>query len=395
MRVLVRDLYSSTLDLLGTGVTFVKGHLHDYNSLLEATADVDKVICAVGVRDKADAERVEYEGVANLIRAFHDARFQYYGRAEATKLLLFNFASEAHLQRWKRLIPETGEENAKPPRVNFQVTGPNRVAFMGHVFSKYSGTAEVRTIPSRINLQGFSGLLLRCIGDGKAYYLVLRTAQGVQENVEYVAKIDSHKKWTSIRIPISSFKAYDLGTNTERRDAPALERSDIRQMAIQYRKPQQAPEKDDGRFYLSVDYLKAYRTQEQPDFVLISCASVTTRDFSQLDEKGIRAATEGDVAAWKYLAEHRLRNSGLTYCIVRPGSFTDQPGGNKAIMLEQDGDVSGAISRADLAEICVKSLLDPRACNVTFDAFESMYAPTAQLPQQDVSSMLGRLRPNT
>lgn len=396
VRVLVRNLYSATLDLLGTGVSYIKGDLSDYDSLLEATGDVDKVICAVGTRDTASAENVEFEGISTLIRAFQDSRVQFYGRAEATKLILFNFGDDNHLQKWKRVVPEQGDEGARAPRVNFQMTGPNRVAFMGHVYSKYTGLAEIRTIPSRINLRGFSGLLLRCIGDGKNYTIVLRTAGGVRSGVEYIAQITSHKnKWESVRIPISSFEPFSMADHTLKSGAPELDRSDIRQIAIQYRKPEESPEKDDGRFYLGVDYLKAYRTQEQPDFVLVSCASVTARDFSELDEKGLRAVAKEDVAAWKYMAENRLRQSGLTYCIVRPGSFTDQPGGNKAIMLEQDGDVSGAISRADVAEICVMSLLDPRACNVTFDAFESMYAPSAQLPAQDVSTMLGRLRPNT
>lgn len=396
VRVLVRDLYSSTLDLLGTGVSFVKGSLDDYDSLLEATGDVDKIICAVGTRNVDESETVEYEGVSNLIRAFQDSRFQFYGRAEATKLILVNFGNEEHLSKWKRVIPEEGEEGARAPRVNFQITGPNRVAFMGHVFSRYSGVAEVRTVPSKINLRGFSGLVLRCVGDGKKYYIVLRTKEGVKKEVEYVAEIKSHpNKWQSVRIPISGFQAYGIKDHQVRFDAPELDRSDIRQMAIQYRKPEMSPEKDDGRYYLGVDYLKAYRTQEQPDFVLVSCASVTSRDFSELDEKGLRAVAKADVAAWKYMAENRLRQSGLTYCIVRPGTFTDQPGGNKAITLEQDGDVTGAISRADLAEVCVKSLLDPRACNVTFDAFESMYAPSARTPSQDVSAMLGNLRPNT
>lgn len=396
VRVLVRDLYSSTLDLLGTGVSFIKGDINDYDSLLEATSDVDKIICAIGARNPQQAELIEYEGVSNLIRAFHDSRVQFYGRVEATKLILYNFGSEEHLDKWKRVVPTEGLEGKRPPRVNFQVTGPNRVAFMGHVYSKYEGVAEIRTVPSKVNLRGFSGLILRCIGDGKNYFVVVRTAEGVKNGVEFRNEIKSHKnKWESIRMPLSGFEPYDMKDGSKRNDAPRLDRGDIRQLAIQYRKPVVSPEKDDGRFYLGVDYLKAYRTQEQPDFVFLSCASVTTRDFSELDEKGLRAVAKDDIAAWKYMAENRLRQSGLTYCIVRPGSFTDQPGGNKAIMLEQDGDVSGAISRADLAEICVKSLLDPRACNVTFDAFESMYAPTAQSPKQDVSTMLGRLRPNT
>lgn len=396
VRVLVRDLFSKTLDILGTGVTYVKGDLDDYDSLLEATADVDKVICAVGVRDPVDAEKVEYEGVANLIRAFQDSRVQIYGRAEATKLVLYKFGDSNHLAKWKRVVPDHGEEGARAPHVNFKSTAPNRVAFMGHIYSKYTGLAEIRTIPSRINLRGFSGLVLRCIGDGKNYFVVLRTGEGVRAGVDYVAEFKSHsKKWESVRIPLSEFKPYSLTDKSLKNNAPKLDRSDIRQIAIQYRKPAESPEKDDGRFYLGVDYMKTYRTQEQPDFVLVSCASVTARDFSELDEQGLRAAAKDDIAAWKYLVEHRLRQSGLTYCIVRPGSFTEQPGGNKALMLEQDGDVSGAISRPDLAEICVMSLLDPRACNVTFDAFESMYAPSAATPKQNVSAMLSGLQPNT
>lgn len=398
VRVLVRNLYSATLDVVGTGVSYVKGDLLDYESLLEATADADKIICVAGVGtgSDVDVESIEYDGVANLIRAFHDSRIQLYGRTEATKLVLFNFATEPHLAKWKRVVPEQGDEGAKPPRVNFQVTGGNRVAFMGQIFSTYSGVAEVRTIPSRLNLRAFAGLVLRCIGDGKDYCIIVRTAEGVRAGVEYVGTFPSRQnKWESVRLPFDTFVPISLTDGEVDSDAPKLDKTDIRQIAMQFRKPAENPEKDDGKFYLGVDYMKAYRSQNEPDFVLVSCASVTSRDFSGLDEKGLRAAAKDDVAAWKYLAEKRLRQSGLTYCIVRPGAFTEQPGGNKALMLEQDANMSGAISRADLAEICVSALIDSRACNVTFDAFESMYAPSAQIPQQDVSSMLGRLRQNT
>lgn len=427
VRVVVRDLFSSTLDVLGTGVRYVKGSLDDYDSLLEAAGDVDKVVCAVGARTTASAEAVDYRGVCSLIRAFHDARVAYYGRAEATKLALFHFSSDRDLARWRRVVPTTGAEGARAPRTNFTRTGPGRVAFMGQIFSRYSGVSEIRCTPARFNLADFSGLILRCVGDGKTYTLVLRTAAGVRAGVEYAAMFETHhQKWDSVRVPLSAFRARALPrpepNNTTPSDdmlaaapltdtidagaqaaaaadvlasAPALDRGDVRQIAIQYAKPSQSPEKDDGRFYLGVDYMKAYRTQEQPDFVLVSCASVSARDWTSLDEEGLRSVARDDRAAWKYMAEKRLRQSGLTYTIVRPGVFTDQPGGNKALMLEQGGDVSGAISRADVAEICVRSLLDPRACNVTFDAFESMYAPTATTPSQDVSAMLSRLQPNT
>lgn len=41
--MLVRNLYSSTLDLLGTGATFAQGDLTNYRSIVDAVSGVDKV----------------------------------------------------------------------------------------------------------------------------------------------------------------------------------------------------------------------------------------------------------------------------------------------------------------------------------------------------------------
>ena len=458
VRVLVRNLYSGTLDLLGTGVSYIKGDIRDYSSLAEAVGGVDKVVCAVRKNDEVvgkeeSTKEVEYFGVRNVIRAFEDSRLAFYGRNEATKLLLFNFKKQKHLVCWKPFVADDqdqkekekekekekvgasvgfggagaafggdesmsgydtvwgGGENLaesdsseqtafetrkKPPRISFGKTDSGRTAFLGQVYDVYSGEAEVRCIPANFNLKGFSGLILRCIGNGKRYSVMLRTPEAAKMNVLYKMDFKTVKgRWLIVRLPFSEFRPVDATTSQRRSDAPELDRRQIRQIGFKFKKPEESPEKDDGRFYLAVEYLKTYRTQEEPDFVLVSCASVSTRDFSHVVENGINAVREDDSTGWKYLAEKALRNSGLTYTVVRAGQFTEQAGGNKALMLEQSGDVSGAISRADVAEVCVKSLLDPRACNVTFDVFESMYAPTARTRSENLSALLGQLRPNT
>ncbi|CAM9389894.1 unnamed protein product, partial [Hapterophycus canaliculatus] len=61
VRVLVRNLYSSTLDLLGTGATFAQGDLTNYRSIVDAVSGVDKVIFCAQARDPEQAELVEYE----------------------------------------------------------------------------------------------------------------------------------------------------------------------------------------------------------------------------------------------------------------------------------------------------------------------------------------------
>lgn len=48
VRVLVRDLYSKTLNLLGSGVTYCQGDLQDLESLEYAVTDIDKIVFCAG-----------------------------------------------------------------------------------------------------------------------------------------------------------------------------------------------------------------------------------------------------------------------------------------------------------------------------------------------------------
>lgn len=142
VRVLVRDLYSKTLNLLGTGVTYCQGDLHDLDSLSYALTDADKIVfCATAPRPDEDqfqqkfedfmkeqglqadgnvlpcvtesekthsdreweqlesvlelrarlAEQVDCVGMQNLVRAYQDVRHTDYGTSQAAKRSLFKF----------------------------------------------------------------------------------------------------------------------------------------------------------------------------------------------------------------------------------------------------------------------------------------------------------------
>lgn len=136
VRVLVRDLFSSTLDLLGTGCGYVMGDVNDMNTLLEAVSGVDKVICALRARDPSEAQEVEMNGVKNLVRAYHDTRHADYGRAEATKLTLFKFEREKDFTRWttdrEDFEPELGR---KPASVSLWMSPKKKAVFSGRVSS--------------------------------------------------------------------------------------------------------------------------------------------------------------------------------------------------------------------------------------------------------------------
>ncbi len=142
VRVLVRDLYSQTLNLLGTGVTYCQGDLGNMESLEYALTDVDKIVfCAGAPRpDEADfqekfqyflkenlnskvedivdkkvevsqndmeweqlssilevraqlAEQVDCIGMQNLVRAYQNVRHADYGTSQAAKRSVFKFST--------------------------------------------------------------------------------------------------------------------------------------------------------------------------------------------------------------------------------------------------------------------------------------------------------------
>lgn len=142
VRVLVRDLYSQTLNLLGTGVTYCQGDLSNVESLEYALTDVDKIVfcAAVPGPDETDfqekfqyfmkenleaeqlptkqvvdgeevadlmewvqlssvlevraqlAEQVDCIGMQNLIKAYQNVRHADYGTSQAAKRSLFKFS---------------------------------------------------------------------------------------------------------------------------------------------------------------------------------------------------------------------------------------------------------------------------------------------------------------
>lgn len=114
--VLVRSLSTETLTRLGGNVQYSYGDILDYQSLLDAMEDVDKVVFAASAGITAQGDpATEEAGIRNILRALQDTRTFSYGAAEATKLSLFKFrrdaartpasCSTAHARRASRASP--------------------------------------------------------------------------------------------------------------------------------------------------------------------------------------------------------------------------------------------------------------------------------------------------
>ena len=110
-------------------------------------------------------------------------------------------------------------------------------------------------------------------------------------------------------------------------------------------------------------------------YVMISAASAGNPD-SPLNERF------GNVLVWKGRAEDYLRDSGLTYTIVRGPGLRDNPGGEKPIVLEQGGSGRRLLEREDLATVTVAALDNEAAYGKTFVARNAEGGTTIDLNRQ-------------
>jgi len=64
--------------------------------------------------------------------------------------------------------------------------------------------------------------------------------------------------------------------------------------------------------------------------------------------------------------EDLIRESGVPYTIVRPCALTEEPAGADLIF-DQGDNITGKISREEVARICVAALASPNAVGKTFE----------------------------
>lgn len=69
------------------------------------------------------------------------------------------------------------------------------------------------------------------------------------------------------------------------------------------------------------------------------------------------------ILVWKKQAEDYIRQSGLTYTIVRPGGLKNEDNEDAIVMKSADTLFDGSIPRTKVAEVCVEALSIPTARN--------------------------------
>ncbi|KAM5587900.1 hypothetical protein ABKV19_006379 [Rosa sericea] len=400
VRVLVRN-EEKARQMLGPDIDLIVGDITKESTLIpEYFKGVRRVINAVSVivgpkegdtpdrqkysqgikffepEIKGDSpEKVEYIGMKNLINALKQSVGLQNGK------LLFGYEGNNYRElTWGALddvvmggvsqstflIDPNGSENGGP-------TG----LFKGVVSTANNGgftSIRTKNLSTPEDLSAYDGLELRLKGDGRRYKLIVRTS-GDWDTVGYTAGFDTVKdQWQTVRLPFSSLRPIFRAKTVP--DAPPFDPSNIVSLQLMFSKFEYDgklnPTFVEGEFKLPVSSIRAYlKDPITPRFVHVGSAGVTRPERPGLDlskqPPAVRLNKELDfILTFKLKGEDLIRESGIPYTIVRPCALTEEPAGADLIF-DQGDNITGKISREEVAQICVAALESPYATGKTFE----------------------------
>jgi len=281
----------------------------------------------------------------------------------------------------------------------------------------------------------FSGMIVRVCADGGVYEAFVRTGLYKSDGIEYVCEFStntkatgymkSKNKFSTVRLPFENFQPVarkEGGSTRKAADIPTFRGKDIQYIGFRYRSAsnklkEQLEPGDKAKFYLALSYIKLYRAQPEPEFVYVSDArippivkngmvkhesrqlvSVGPGDDSGgvqlLDDKKLQTASDRDRTEeevyYKFRGEEILKNSGLSYTIVRVMNYNESPASEAStIDLKASNNEIMDVSRAEVAQVAVSALMDPKALNKSF--YVSKKVGKASARDEDISAKFSAL----
>ncbi len=415
VRALVRDAQKAR-EMLGDEVELFEADITIPETLTPQLMDrVSAVICCTGTRvqpvegDTPNREKyyqgikfympevvdspemVEYQVIKNLVEVVK----KYLKPREK---LLFDFTNpSADLKETWGAVDDVVMGGVSESSIRLVREG---AVFSGNVSTANSGgfaSVRTRNFNPPWDLSDCEGIELRVQGDGKRYKFIIR-CEGRWDGIGYCYSFDTlYNCLTTIRIPFADlipvFRAKTVP------DAGAFDASKVYSMQLMLSKFEYDgalnPKFSPGLFSLEVESIKAYGGKPTPQFVMVSSAGVTRpgRPGINLEEEppAVRMNDQlGGILTWKLRGEEALRNSGLTYTIVRPCALTEKPG-DKALYFDQGDNIKGQVSREAIAELCVQAIEQPEACHKTFEVREQEQKTHSSI---DWKSLFGNLKPD-
>ncbi len=172
-------------------------------------------------------------------------------QAAGAPVTIFDFDTAASSGVW---TPLNDGVMGGVSRSNARITEAKTLAFTGEVsLENNGGFASMQSPMKGDRLGDCSGLTARIRGDGKVYWMTLRTDVPVPAGW-YQARIDTAAgKWIEVRLPFEQFRATSFGRPLP---APPPSRSKIQSIGFLI------SDKQKGPFALEVDWIKAYASAQ-------------------------------------------------------------------------------------------------------------------------------------
>ena len=396
VRVLVRDLYSSTLNKLGTGVVYCQGSLSDMESLEYALTDVDKIVfCASGNSDKKgeNAQAIDGVGLRNLLHAYQNVRHADYGLFQTAKRTLFKFSKRPEDFNLFGIDEDGNIDDPMDYRYSqcdWIQNKFNHGTFVGNV-GRYGEAAisssrlQSRSDPNGggIDLvsKGFAGFVCRVCSDGAVYEAFIRTEAYETLGIEYVCEFktssklpssgdnSSRTKWSTVRLEFTSFlprmrqfqseetiDARRMRKALGKTDIPNFTGKDIRTIGFRYRGKSNIGR---SKFYLALDYIKVYRRPDsaEPEIVYMSDSRippvVNDAMIQHTQHRLITSTSQSSLTSshsdtiymneskidrneeetyFKYMGEEMIKQSGLSYTIIRVAGYNTDLGTDSSVI---------------------------------------------------------------
>lgn len=121
-----------------------------------------------------------------------------------------------------------------------------------------------------------------------------------------------------------------------------------------------------------------------------------TNDKHPLNQLG-----NGNILIWKRKAEKYLIDSGIDYTIIRAGGLLDEPGGVRELLVGKDDaflnhppdGIPTSIPRADVAEVVVQALQNPKARNKAFDLISKLEEDSSTVITTNFEALFAQTTP--
>jgi uncharacterized surface protein with fasciclin (FAS1) repeats len=189
----------------------------------------------------------------------------------------------------------------------FRITGEKTLLFSGKLSLKNrGGFASIRTLPADLKLAGYDTIALRVKGDGRTYYLNLRTSSRRAAS-SYRAPLQTKANaWQELRVPLKDFEYTAYGRRV--RGAPALRASQIQSVGLTL------ADKQAGPFRLEVRWIRAEAGAAAAGAVAAGLPDRSAGPRDIVDTAAAAGSFKTLVAA--------VQKAGLVETLKGPGPFT-------------------------------------------------------------------------